>query len=202
MCIDTAQANGLSLNANTSSASINFHIAKTLIGKIVSTGLSITGNISFTGTLNSISTTVFAYLSGTTSNIQTQFGHILGGTTGFTGLRLTNKYLLSNMSLITAATVLTFPTNQFYSINSASAITITLPLINNLQNCGVTITFRRTITASVAISFTVSGGTQLIYNLANTSGNTMALLPSGSHCCTIASLYQSSISTYAWYQVA
>jgi hypothetical protein len=54
---------------------------------------SITGNLSFTGNLNSISTTTFNYLSGVTSNIQTQFNNILN--------RITNISFDNNTTTIT-----------------------------------------------------------------------------------------------------
>ena len=204
MCIDTAQSNGLSFNSNNGSSSINFHIAKTLIGQILSTGLSITGNISFTGTLNSISTTVFGYLSGATSNIQTQINDMLSGTTGFGNVKLNNKYWLTGNGLITGnISLTTYPiANEFWSVNVTTATTITLATIA-VNNVGTKLTFRRTGgTTTVAVSF-IGNGTQSVFNLTNTGGTTpQALMPSGSYSVTIVALYQTSTSTFGWYQVA
>jgi hypothetical protein len=152
MCIDTAQANGLSLNANTSTASINFHIAKTLIGKILSTGLSIT-NITFSGTLNSVSTTIFSYISGLTSSAQTQLDskvslssnntysgtQTYNGNISFTGtLNSMTTTIFSSIStafgkqnssnvLISTSTTLSVPFASIYTLTNGSNITITLP---------------------------------------------------------------------------
>jgi len=207
LCISSSSAstNGLGFNADNSSGGINFHIAKTLVGQILSTGLSITGNMSFTGTLNTVSTTIFSYISTLTSNVQTQINNMLSGTTGFGNVKLNNKYWISGCAVITAnISLTTYPIgNEFWSINVSSAITITLPTIA-AANLGTCITFRRTAGSTTApISFVVTGGTQSIFNLQNVGNITaQVLIPSGSYSCTLAALNASSTSTFAWYQVA
>jgi hypothetical protein len=179
MCIDTAQANGLSLNANTGSSSINFHIAKTLIGQILSTGLSITGNISFTGSLGSITQTIF-------SNIATAFGKQTPSSSG---------------SVITAATSLSPPFSEVYSVfNGATAFTITIPQAS-VSNAGVILTFRRASgsTSTTAISLTTSGSTQLIYNGVNSGATTFSMLASGVYIIQFVSITNGT--TYGWHQL-
>ena len=48
-------------------------------------------NITYTGTLNSISPTVFGYISGLTSSVQTQINNILNGTSSFTNISYTGN---------------------------------------------------------------------------------------------------------------
>ena len=160
-------------------------------------------NISFTGTLNTISTTVFSYLSGVTSNIQTQINNMLNGNTGFGNVKLNGKYWISGNAVITGnISLTTYPiANEFWSVNVTTATTITLATIT-AQNIGTKLTFRRTGgTTTVAVSF-IGNGTQSVFNLTNTGGTTaQALMPSGSYSVTLVALYQTSTSTFGWYQI-
>lgn len=159
-------------------------------------------NISFTGTLNTISTTIFGYLSGATSNIQTQITNLANGSTAFSTITLSNKYKLAQNSLITGNITLTYYLNEIYSINVTTATTITLPSIAG-ANVGTKVVFRRTGgTTTVAVSF-IGNGTQSVFNLINTGGTTaQALMPSGSYSVTLCALYQTSTGTFGWYQIA
>jgi hypothetical protein len=179
MCIDTAQANGLSLNANTSTASINFHIAKTLIGKILSTGLSITGNISFTGSLGSITQTIFG-------KIATAFG---------------KQTFAEQSTVITGTTTISPPFSQVYSVfNGATAFTITIPQAS-ASNAGVILIFRRASgsTATTAVVLTTSGSTQLIYNSVNSATTSSSMLGSGVYIARFVSITNGT--TYGWHQI-
>jgi len=178
MCIDTAQANGLSLNANTSTASINFHIAKTLIGQIVSTGLSITGNISFTGSLGSITQTIFG-------KIATAFG---------------KQTFAEQSTVITGTTTISAPFSQVYGVNNGATtpITITLPQAA-IGNVGVTLLFRRLAgsTSTTIININTTGATQLIYTGNNGSSTLVSVMASGVFINRVTSLYNGS--SYNWY---
>jgi hypothetical protein len=178
MCIDTAQANGLSLNANTSTASINFHIAKTLIAKIVSTGLSITGNISFTGSLGSITQTIFG-------KIATAFG---------------KQTFAEQATVITANTTLSAPFSQIYGVNNGATtpITITLPQAA-IGNVGVTLLFRRLAgsTSTTIINMNTTGATQVIYTGNNGSSTLVSVMASGVFINRVTSLYNGT--SYNWY---
>jgi hypothetical protein len=126
---------------------------------------------------------------------------MLNGNTGFGNVKLNNKYWLAGCAVITSNIALTYPIgNEFWSINATTAITITLPTIN-ANNIGTKIVFRRTGgTTTVAVSFISSQG---VYNSVNTGGTTaQALMPSGSYIVTLVALYQTSTSTFGWYQIA
>jgi len=197
--IKTLAGNGIGIQAVY--GTINNFIGTTLRTQVTSTGLSVTGNISFSGTLNSVSTTVFGYISSLTSSAQTQFNNLANGTTAFSTITLSNKYKLAQNSLITGNVTLSYYLNEIYSINVTTATTITLPTIAG-ANVGTKVRFRRTAgTTTVAISF-IGNGSQSVFNSSNTGGTTaQALMPSGSYSVTLCALYQSSTSTFAWYQV-
>lgn len=164
-------------------------------------------NISFTGTINSISTTVLSYISGLTSSAQTQISNILNGTSLFTGttrintLQLIDRQTLGSAVLIIGSTSLSIPLAQQYFISVSSVQTINLPAIT-ATSVGIRVRFRRApATASnIVITFAVTGGTQLIYNLANTGANSVALLGSGVFSVELCSGFLTA-STYAWYVV-
>jgi len=80
-------------------------------------GLAVTGNLSFTGTLNTaISTTELGYLDGVTSAIQTQFGaRALTSTTISTTSPLTGGGDLSTSRTFACATCVTTDTTQTIS---------------------------------------------------------------------------------------
>ena len=102
-------------------------------------------------------------------------------------------------SLINAASTLTYPTSEIYSIDVASDITITLPTIAAANN-GTKIIFRRT-GGTTNISF-IGNGSQSVYNSANTGGTTaQTLMPSGSYSVTLYALESYSTSSYAWFQI-
>jgi hypothetical protein len=138
-----------------------------------------------------------------TSNVQTQINNIISATTALGAVKLANRYWISGNALITANIALTtYPIgNEYWSINVNTAITITLATITS-NNVGTKLTFRRTGgTTTVAISF-IGNGTQSVFNLTNTGGTTaQALMPSGSYSVTVVALYQTSTSTFGWYQI-
>jgi len=183
-----------------SPASNNVYIGNSSVTSNTLYGTLNVPNISFTGTLNTISTTVFGYLSGVTSNIQTQINNILNGTSSFASLPVSNKVTLTSNALVTGSTTLSFPLAEMYSINVAGPQTITLPSISSGANVGVKVIFRNTGT-TYAITFQVSGGTQLIYDLTNTGANSQVLLPLNTYSVTLCSMFVSSTSTYAWFVV-
>lgn len=177
MCIDTANSNGLSLNSTNNG--INFHIAKTLIAQVLSTGLSVTGNLSFTGSLGSITQSIF-------SNIATAFGKQTPSSSG---------------SVITAATTLSPPFSQVYSVfNGATAFTITIPQAS-ASNAGVILCFRRasSSTSTTVVSLTTTGSTQSIYNGVNSGSTTFSMLASGVYIIRFVSITNGT--TYGWHQV-
>jgi hypothetical protein len=178
MCIDTAQANGLSLNANTSTASINFHIAKTLIGQILSTGLSITGNISFTGSLGSITQTIFG-------KIAAAFG---------------KQSFAEQSTVITGTTTISAPFSQVYGVNNGgtSPIVITLPQAA-AANVGTTLLFRRLFgsTSTTIININTVGATQVIYTGNNGSSTLVSVMASNVFINRVTSLYNGT--NYNWY---
>ena len=73
---DTASSNYWSLNTDPSTFRLNIAYDSSLVGYITNGGLFNINSITYSGTLNGISTTVFSYLSGTTSNIQAQLNAI------------------------------------------------------------------------------------------------------------------------------
>lgn len=164
-------------------------------------------NISFTGTLNSISTTVFSYISGLTSSAQTQISNIINGTTTLTGttkittLQVLNKQTLCSPVLTGGSASYTFPMAEMYYISVSGPQTITLPAITT-TSVGVKVIFRRAPStgSTIVITFNVSGGTQLIYNLSNTGANSVALLASGVFSVTLCAGFLTA-STYAWYVI-
>ena len=164
-------------------------------------------NISFTGTLNSISTTVLSHISGLTSSAQTQISNILNGTSIFTGttrintLQLVDRQSLGSAVLITGSTTLSIPLAEQYYISVSSAQTINLPAIT-ATSVGMRVIFRRAPAtgSTIVITFAVTGGTQLIYNLANSGSNSVALLGSGVFSVELCSGFLTA-STYAWYVV-
>jgi hypothetical protein len=164
-------------------------------------------SISFTGTLNSISTTVLSHISGLTSSAQTQISNILNGTSLFTGttrintLQLIDRQTIGSAVLTGGSTSLSIPLAQQYFISVASAQTINLPALT-ATSVGIRVIFRRapSTASTTVITFAVSGGTQLIYNLANTGANSVALLSSGVFKVELCSGFLTA-STYAWYVV-
>jgi hypothetical protein len=164
-------------------------------------------NISFTGTINSISTTVFTYISGLTSSAQTQISNILNGTSLFTGttrintLQLIGRQTLGSAVLVGGSTALSIPLAEQYYISVSSVQTINLPAIT-ATGVGIRVIFRRcpATASTTVITFAVSGGTQLIYNLANTGANSVALLSSGVFSVELCSGFLTA-STYAWFVV-
>jgi hypothetical protein len=78
-----------------------------------------------------------------------------------------------------------------------TAQTVTLPTITSTM-LGQRFTFRRTNTAAVAITFN-SDGTQNIYTTSNSTGTSVALLPSGTNLVVLITLIVSG-TTYGWFQ--
>jgi hypothetical protein len=142
-----------------------------------------------------------------TSSAQTQISNIINGTTTLTGttkittLQVLNKQTLDSAVLVTGSASYTFPLAEMYYISVASAQTINLPAITS-TSVGVRVIFRRCpATASTTIiTFAVTGGSQLIYNLANTGANSQALLGSGVFSVTLCGGFLTA-STYAWFVV-
>lgn len=205
----TALANVTAINTGllSSPANNNVYIGNSFVSNNTFYGTITVPNISFSGTLNSISTTVFGYISGLTSSAQTQISNILNGTSIFTGttrintLQLVDRQTLGSAVLITGSTSLSMPLAQQYFISVTGPQTINLPAIT-ATSVGIRVIFRRApATASTTvITFAVTGGTQLIYNLANTGANSIALLSSGVFSVELCSGFLTA-STYAWYVV-
>ena len=216
--IQTLAGNGIGIQAVY--GTINLFCGTTLRTQVTSTGLSITGDISYTGTIAGISSTVLGYLSGATSNIQTQISNIISGSTSHTNITFSGT--LNSMTttifsaintafgkqtassaggVITGATSLSAPFANVYSVNNgATAFTITIPQAS-ASNAGVILTFRRATgsTTTTVISITTSGSTQSMYNVSNGTGTTLVLLASGGYTSRICSITNGS--SYAWYLV-
>jgi len=214
--IQTQAGNGIGIQAVF--GTINFFCGTTLRTQVTSTGLDVTGNISYTGTIAGISSTVLGYLSGATSNIQTQISNLISGTTSHTNISFSGT--LNSMtttifsaintafgkqtsalagSVITGVITLSAPFANVYSINNGStAFTITLPQAS-ASNAGVILTFRRATgsTTTTIISLTTTGSTQTLYNTTNTGGTTLTLLASGAYIARICSITNNT--TYGWY---
>jgi hypothetical protein len=142
-------------------------------------GLSITGNISFTGSLGSITQTTFG-------KIATTFG---------------KQTFAEQGTVITGTTSLSAPFSAVYSVfNGATAFTITIPQASS-ANEGVILTFRRASgsTSTTAISLTTIGSTQSIYNGVNNGTATFTILGSGAYIFRLVSITNGS--TYGWYQI-
>ena len=140
--------------------------------------------------------------TGTSSNIlnigsSTSTINLLGT------LTISNKYNLAVNSLINAASTLTYPTSEIYSIDVASDITITLPTIAAANN-GTKIIFRRT--GGTTDIYFVGNGSQNVYNSSNSGGTgEQKLMPIGFYSVTLYAALESSstssTSSYAWFQI-
>ncbi len=175
--IQTLAGNGIGIQAVY--GTINNFIGTSLIAQILSTGLSVTGNLSFTGSLGSITQSIF-------SNIATAFGKQTPSSSG---------------SVITAATTLSPPFSEVYSVfNGATAFTITIPQAS-AANAGVILCFRRASgsTTTTVVSLTTTGSTQSIYNGVNSGSTTFSMLASGVYIIRFVSITNGT--TYGWHQV-
>ena len=133
-------------------------------------------NISFTGTLNTMTTTIF-------SAINTAFG----------------KQTFSEAGYITGSVTITTPFSQVYSINNGTTTPITITLPNaTATNAGVILTFRRSsASTSTTVVFVTTLGAQTIYNQINSGAATQGFLPNSNYINRITSLYNGT--TYNWY---
>jgi hypothetical protein len=170
--IQTLAGNGIGIQAVY--GTINNFIGTSLISQVASTGLSVTGNLSFTGTLNSMTTSIF-------SAINTAFG----------------KQNSAN-TLISTSSTLSSPFASIYTLTNGSNVTITLPDAT-ASNAGVNLLFRRTVAVTTTITFTTSGG-QNIYNSTNSAATSPVLLPASTYILRLSSMTING-STYAWFQV-
>jgi hypothetical protein len=116
-------------------------------------------------------------------------------------LQLVDRQSLGSAVLVTGSTSLSIPLAEQYYISVASAQTINLPAIT-ATSVGIRVIFRRAPAtgSTIVITFAVTGGTQLIYNLANSGSNSVALLGSGVFSVELCSGFLTA-STYAWYVV-
>lgn len=156
----------------------------------------------FPSTTQYSNSTCIGYNSRITANNQISFG-TSAETSVFNGLAtITGQYVhQASPTLITAATTLSSPYYETYSVNNgATAFTITIPTITS-TNVGISFLFRRisTATTTTVISFGVAGGTQLIYNLTNGGGtNVLAAMASGVYIVRLVAVQQST-GVYAYY---
>jgi len=141
--------------------------------------VKIAGTLAVTGTINSISSTVFGYISGLTSSAQTQINNILNGTSAITLLNYNSVYRPYTVASIAAgATSISSPFAGTYlwsaSASASTNTTITLPTITTAM-IGITIRFRRIANATSTNALLVlpnSTGTNLIYPLGSVSTQT------------------------------
>jgi hypothetical protein len=116
------------------------------------------------------------------------------------GLTISDKYSIGTNVLVGGSATYTFPLSSSYAINVSAPQTITLPQIISGANIGTFVIFRN-VGSAFNITFQVSGGTQLIYDLTNTGANSQLLLPSGTNSVTLCAMFVSSPFTYAWYVI-
>jgi len=141
--------------------------------------VKIAGTLAVTGTINSVSSTVFGYISGLTSSAQTQINNILNGTTAFTGFNYNSVYTPYSVGSITAGGTWTSSPLAGTYLWSASATastntTITLPSITTAM-IGVSIRFRRIANASSTNALLVlpnTTGSNVIYPLGSVTTQT------------------------------
>ena len=116
-------------------------------------------------------------------------------------MQLVDRQSLGSSVLITGSTSLSIPLAEQYYISVSSAQTVNLPAIT-ATSVGIRVIFRRAqaTASSTVITFAVTGGTQLIYNLSNTGSNSQALLASGVFRVELCSGFL-TVNTYAWYVV-
>jgi hypothetical protein len=181
-------------------------------GSLDASGTTALASATFTGTLNTISTTVFGYISGLTSSAQTQISNILNGTTPHTGTvsfanistsgtaLVEDQYIHLSAAPITGTFTVASPYYEIYPVAPAGAFTITLPT-PAAALIGIKITFRRTNTNTSAIT------SSAYYPLTSNSATTTALLTASAttaagNSITLCCLQNSATPTYAWMAVA
>jgi hypothetical protein len=145
----------------------------------VNNNVKIAGTLAVTGTINSVSSTVFGYISGLTSSAQTQINNILNGTSAITLLNYNSVYRPYTVASIAAgATSISSPFAGTYlwsaSATASTNTTITLPSITTAM-IGITIRFRRIANATSTNALLVlpnTTGTNLIYPLGSVTTQT------------------------------
>jgi len=145
----------------------------------VNNNVKIAGTLAVTGTINSVSSTVFGYISGLTSSAQTQINNILNGTSAITLLNYNSVYRPYTVASIAAgATSITSPFAGTYlwsaSGTASTNTTITLPSITTAM-IGITLRFRRIANATSTNALLVlpnTTGTNLIYPLGSVTTQT------------------------------
>ena len=171
-----------------------------IAGGLNVTGASSFGSLSFTGTLNSISTTTFNYLSGLTSSIQTQFNNILNGTSYFTAFNYGNIYNPYSVgALASTATSISTPFYGVYLWSASSTSTvntvIALPATSQ-QMVGVVIRFRRLAAATTnTLSVTPATGNFVYPMNSITSLTTTSVLISSNATSTFGTNGYSGVLT-------
>ena len=109
---------------------------------------------------------------------------------------------LSQNSTIAAATTISTPYYEYYSVNAgATAFTITLPTIT-INMLGKKIIFRRVGGTTTTIVSFVGNGTQKVYNTLNTGGAAaQALMGSGEYIVSLVPLVDGTAGTYAYFEI-
>lgn len=156
--------------------------------------LNIVGNTTFTGTLNTVSSTIFGYISTLSSNAQTQITNIVNGTTAITvngqSIRKCSPTLVTGTTLnLTTGTIY-----DVYSISITATLTITLPTIT-ASNVGQRFSFRRV--AGTTTITAVSSATNIYPTTSFTAQTT--ILASAGYSTTIFSALLSATPTYGWF---
>lgn len=155
---------------------------------------AIAGNLTFAGTINSISSTVFGYISGLTSSAQTQINNIINGTTA---LIINNQNIRESSPTLVTGTTLNLSTGVLYDVYSFSVTatcTVTLPTIT-AANLGQRITFRR---VAGTTTITVISSATNVYPTTSLTAQT-TILASGGYSTTIFSAVLSATPTYGWF---